>query len=130
MDPFKNSAKRRISLRKKVIWRKKYYFKLFFRRLSEIIPTMLTTNNLLVISHQATLRCIVNFLRKKSMTTLPYEKVPLHTLFKVTIEADGSNTIEEVKMAVECVDTYRPKPMNCRVDRSIHDAIASVPAHY
>jgi len=99
-------------------------------RLSEIIPTMMTTNNLLIISHQATLRCIVNFLRKKPQEQLPYEKVPLHTLFKVTVNIDGSNMIEEIKLGVQCVDTYRAKPTNCRVDRSIEEAIASVPAHF
>lgn len=96
----------------------------------EIMPTMLATNNLLIVSHQAVLRCIVNFLRKKSVDNLPYEKVPLHTLFKVTLDPEEDVfLIEEVKMAVECVDTYRPKPSNCRVDRSIEEAIASVPTH-
>jgi len=99
-------------------------------RLSEIIPTMMTTNNLLVIAHQAVLRCIVNFLKKNGQENLPYEKVPLHTLFKVTLTDDGINMIEEVKMGIQCVDTYRAKPINCRVGRSIEDAIASVPAHY
>jgi len=98
-------------------------------RLMEIMPTMLTTNNLLVISHQAVLRCLVNFLKKKPMEGMPYEKVPLHTLFKVTMDDDGTNIIEEVKMGVECVDTYRPKPKNCRVDRSITEAISNVPSH-
>ena len=106
------------------------HFLLFFRRLSEIIPSMMTTNNLLIISHQATLRCIVNFLRKNPQEQLPYEKVPLHTLFKVTVNIDGSNMIEEIKLGVQCVDTYRAKPTNCRVDRSIEEAIASVPAHF
>lgn len=95
----------------------------------EILPAMLTTNNLLVISHQATLRCIVNFLKTNSMEDLPYEKIPLHTLFKVTMSDDGVNIIEEVKMPVECVDTHRPKPKNCRTDRPITEVIASVPAH-
>ena len=95
----------------------------------EVLPTILTTNNILVISHQAVLRCLVNFLHKRPMDKLPYEKVPLHTLFKVTLDEDGINMIEEVKMAVECVDTYRPKPTNCTVGRSIQDAISSVPAH-
>ena len=100
-----------------------------FSRLMEIMPTMLTTHNLLVISHQAVIRCILNFLRNKPMENLPYEKVSLHTLFKVTLDDDGINMIEEIKMAIDCVDTYRPKPTNCRVDRSIEEAIASVPAH-
>ena len=49
----------------------------------EVMPTLMTTNNILVISHQAVLRCLVNFLRKKDMKNMPYEKIPLHTLFKV-----------------------------------------------
>ena len=63
------------------------------------------------------------------MEELPYEKIPLHTLFKVTMSEDGENLIEEVKMPVECVNTHRPKPKNCRADRPIVEAIASVPAH-
>jgi len=98
-------------------------------RLMEVMPTMLTTDNLLVIAHQAVLRCLVNFLRKKDQKLMPYEKIPLHTLFKVTLDEDGINLIEEVKIAVECVDTYRPKPSNCRVDRSFAESISSVPAH-
>ena len=101
----------------------------FSRRLMEVMPTMLTTDNLLIIAHQAVLRCIVNFLRKHDQKIMPYEKIPLHTLFKVTLDEDGINLIEEVKMAVECVDTYRPKPSNCRVDRSFAESISSVPAH-
>jgi len=98
-------------------------------RLMEVMPTMMTTDNLLIIAHQAVLRCLVNFLRKNDMKRMPYEKIPLHTLFKVTLDEDGINLIEEVKMAVECVDTYRPKPSNCRVDRSFAESISSVPAH-
>jgi hypothetical protein len=32
-------------------------------------------------------------------------------------------------MSVDCVDTYRAKPSNCRIDRKLTDAIASVPFH-
>ena len=101
-----------------------------FRRLKEIIPSMMTTNNLLVIAHQAVLRCIVNFLKKNPQENLPYEKVPLHTLFKVTLNADGINMIEEVKMGIQCVDTYRAKPKNCQIDRTWEEAIQSVPVHF
>jgi hypothetical protein len=30
---------------------------------------------------------------------------------------------------VECVDTHRPKPLNCGNDRKFDDAIQTVPLH-
>ena len=40
---------------------------------------------------------------------LPYIKVPLHTIIKLTPVAYGCK-IEEIKIPIGCVDTHRPKP--------------------
>ena len=86
------------------------------------------SSNLLVVSHQAVIRCIVAYLTKRPLEELPYIKVPLHTIIKVTMR-NGTNVLEFSKMAVDCVDTYRAKPNNCCVDRNFNDAVASVPFH-
>jgi 6-phosphofructo-2-kinase/fructose-2,6-biphosphatase len=68
------------------------------------------------------------YLTECSLEELPYIKVPLHTVLKVTLK-NGRNVIEFIHMAVDCVDTYRAKPANCCVDRGFSDAIVSVPFH-
>jgi len=97
-------------------------------RLRELLVIMNQSDNLLVISHQAVIRCIVAYLKKTPIDKLPYEKIPLHTVLKVTF--DGSrNMIEKNYLHVECVDTFRPQPENCSNDRKFDDAIQTVPLH-
>ncbi len=98
---------------------------------------MTTKNNLLVVSHQAVLRCIYSFFMKEPMSKIPYVKIPLHTILEVTIhnEVEAEDgiffaTVKEIKMPINCVDTYRSKPKNCAKDRTYADAISSVPTHY
>lgn len=86
------------------------------------------SSNLLVVSHQAVIRCIVAYLTRCPLEELPYIKIPLHTVIKVTMK-NGRNLLEFTKMSVDCVDTYRAKPTNCSTDRHFNDAIASVPFH-
>jgi len=98
------------------------------RRLCEILPEMNRSNNLLVVSHQAVVRCIYTYLMRLPIEQLPYVKIPLHTVMKVTF--DGSkNTVESTFMNIDCVDTHRSKPSNCNVGRNIIDAIQTVPQH-
>ena len=105
-----------------------FNFNFFYRRLRELLVIMNQSDNLLVISHQAVIRCIVAYLKKTPIDKLPYEKIPLHTVLKVTF--DGSrNIIEKSYLHVECVDTFRPQPENCSSDRKFDDAIQTVPLH-
>lgn len=97
-------------------------------RLRELLVIMNQSDNLLVISHQAVIRCIAAYLKKTPIGKLPYEKIPLHTVLKVTY--DGSrNAIEKSYLHVECVDTYRPQPGDCSNERKFEDAIQTVPLH-
>ena len=99
-----------------------------FRRLCEVLPLMNTSQNLLVISHQAVVRCLYTFFMRTPMEDLPYVKIPLHTVMKVTF--DGSrNIIESTYMNIDCVDTHRKKPVNCNDNRLIADAVNTVPSH-
>jgi len=98
------------------------------RRLSEILPEMNCSNNLLIVSHQAVVRCIYTYLMKLPIKDLPYVKIPLHTVMKVTFDGDR-NVVESTFMKIECVDTHRSKPSNCEANRNFVDAIQTVPAH-
>ncbi|XP_046673157.1 6-phosphofructo-2-kinase/fructose-2,6-bisphosphatase-like isoform X4 [Homalodisca vitripennis] len=83
-------------------------------RLAPVLLELEHENNLLTISHQAVLRCILGYFLNKSLDELPYLNVPLHTVIKLTTEGYKSS-IEFIKLNVECVDTYRKQPKNCSV---------------
>jgi 6-phosphofructo-2-kinase/fructose-2,6-biphosphatase 2 len=90
--------------------------------------------NVLVVSHQAVLRCILAYYLDKSRGVvkiifhffeekkfifklsrnirtdeLPYLNVPLHSVIKLTPIAYGCR-METIKFDVKAVDTYRAKP--------------------
>lgn len=43
--------------------------------------------NVLVVSHQAVLRCILAYFYDRPLTELPYIDLPLHTMVKLTPRA-------------------------------------------
>jgi broad specificity phosphatase PhoE len=45
--------------------------------------------NVVLIGHQAVLRCILAYFLEKPLIELPYVKVPLHTIMKLTPVAYG-----------------------------------------
>lgn len=98
-------------------------------RLEPILLELEQEENLLVISHQAVLRCILGYFLNKSFDELPYINVPLHTIIKLTTEGYKCR-LEFVKLNVECVDTYRKQPKNCSELRTEEDALMTVPAHF
>jgi len=98
------------------------------RRLCEILPELNRSHNLLVVSHQAVVRCIYTYLMRLPVEELPYVKIPLHTVMKVTFDG-RRNVCESTFMNIECVDTHRQRPNNCQTDRNIGDAIKTVPQH-
>ena len=67
--------------------------------------------NIVLIAHQAVLRAILAYFLDKPLTELPYIKVPLHTLIKITPMASGCD-VEYIKFPVSAVDTHRPRPDN------------------
>jgi len=98
-------------------------------RLKPLVSELEQDDNILVISHQATIRCILTLLLDTPMQDLPYLKIPLHTVMKLNIPESGAITIEYIRLPVDCVDTYRPKPENCSLDRKLEDACLTVPFH-
>lgn len=95
--------------------------------------------NVLVICHQAVARCILGYFLDKnagqrsnwssafdlhsfSSEDLPYTKVPLHTVIKLTPVAYGCE-MENIPLPIEAVNTHRDKPKNCRADRTVEEAL-------
>lgn len=98
-------------------------------RVEPVIAELQQSNNILVISHQAVLRCLIGFFMDKKPEELPYMEVPLHTILRVT--SQGFNyRLDLIKLPIECVNTTRTKPKNCNPNRTADDALTTVPAHY
>lgn len=97
-------------------------------RLEPVIMELERQGNVLVVSHQAVLRCLLAYFLDKSagnlrttmgkkyndqclfvLDELPYLCVPLHTVIKLTPVAYGCR-VEHIKLPIEAVDTHRSKP--------------------
>ncbi|XP_027631889.1 6-phosphofructo-2-kinase/fructose-2,6-bisphosphatase 2 isoform X5 [Tupaia chinensis] len=81
------------------------------QRLEPVIMELERQGNVLVISHQAVMRCLLAYFLDKGADELPYLKCPLHTIFKLTPVAYGCK-VETIKLNVEAVNTHRDKPTN------------------
>ncbi|SAL97957.1 hypothetical protein [Absidia glauca] len=78
-------------------------------RLEPIIMELERHENILVIGHQAILRCIYAYFMNYSQEDMPYIKIPLHTLIELTPKAYGCEE-KRYKVDIDAVDTHRPKP--------------------
>ncbi|KFM62598.1 6-phosphofructo-2-kinase/fructose-2,6-bisphosphatase, partial [Stegodyphus mimosarum] len=78
-------------------------------RLEPVIMELERQENVLVVGHQAVLRCLLAYFLDKNSEELPYLRVPLHTVIKLTPVAYGCEK-ELFKLPVEAVDTHREKP--------------------
>ena len=58
---------------------------------------------------QAILRCLYAYFLSLPQEELPYIKIPLHTLIKITPMAYGCHE-ERYHLPIAAVDTHRPKP--------------------
>ncbi|XP_031793128.1 6-phosphofructo-2-kinase/fructose-2,6-bisphosphatase 2 isoform X2 [Sarcophilus harrisii] len=81
------------------------------QRLEPVIMELERQGNVLVISHQAVMRCLLAYFLDNSADELPYLRCPLHTIFKLTPVAYGCK-VETIKLNVEAVNTHRDKPTN------------------
>ncbi|CAL4066837.1 unnamed protein product, partial [Meganyctiphanes norvegica] len=84
-------------------------------RLESVIMELERNENVLVVGHQAVLRCVLAYFLDKKSEELPYLKVPLHTIIKLTPQAYGCK-VEFFKIPIDCVDTHRNKPLVTRND--------------
>lgn len=98
-------------------------------RLIPILTQLECETNVLTVSHQAVLRCILGYFLEVPTDEIPYIHVPLHTIIKITLQG-YSYSMETVKMPIECVDTNRAKPLNCSENRTKEEALITLPAHF
>ncbi|XP_013864525.1 6-phosphofructo-2-kinase/fructose-2,6-bisphosphatase 4b isoform X1 [Austrofundulus limnaeus] len=98
------------------------------QRLEPVIMELERQENVLVICHQAVMRCLLAYFLDKTSHELPYLKCPLHTVLKLTPVAYGCK-VESVYLGVDAVNTHRDRPENVNVQRSTEDALQTVPAH-
>ncbi|THV02885.1 bifunctional 6-phosphofructo-2-kinase/fructose-2,6-bisphosphate 2-phosphatase [Dendrothele bispora CBS 962.96] len=78
-------------------------------RLEPVIMELERQENILIIGHQAILRCLYGYFHHISQADLPYIKIPLHTVIKLTPKAYGCDE-ERYTLPINAVDTHRPKP--------------------
>ncbi|KAB0394591.1 hypothetical protein E2I00_018358 [Balaenoptera physalus] len=71
------------------------------QRLEPVIMELERQENVLVICHQAVLRCLLAYFLDKSAEEMPYLKCPLHAVLKLTPVAYG-----------ECGDAAPPRPVS------------------
>ncbi|XP_028853563.1 6-phosphofructo-2-kinase/fructose-2,6-bisphosphatase 4-like isoform X2 [Denticeps clupeoides] len=98
------------------------------QRLEPVIMELERQENVLVICHQAVMRCLLAYFLDKSAEELPYLKCPLHAVLKLTPVAYGCK-VESVCLNVDAVNTHRDKPENVDVSRMADEALKTVPAH-
>ncbi|KAL9714293.1 Fructose-2,6-bisphosphatase [Leucoagaricus gongylophorus] len=78
-------------------------------RLEPVIMELERQENILIIGHQAILRCLYAYFHNLPQADLPYIKIPLHTVVKLTLKAYGCDE-ERYTLPIKAVDTHRPKP--------------------
>ena len=95
-------------------------------RLEPVIMELERQENVMVICHQAVGRCLLAYFMDKEQADLPYLRVPLHTIVKLTPVAYGCK-MEEISMNIDAVDTHRPRPPSVHRHRSADEALANFP---
>lgn len=77
-------------------------------RLEPIIMELERSEDILIVTHQAVLRCIYAYFMKKDQAQSPWMNVPLHTLIKLTPRAYGTEE-ERYEANIPAVSTWRGK---------------------
>ncbi|KAI2649709.1 6-phosphofructo-2-kinase/fructose-2,6-bisphosphatase [Labeo rohita] len=93
-----------------------------------VIMELERQENVLVICHQAVMRCLLAYFLDKSADDLPYLKCPLHTVLKLTPLAYGCK-VESFYLNIQAVNTHRDRPTNVNVARMPEEALQTVPEH-
>ncbi|KAK1834607.1 putative fructose-2,6-bisphosphatase [Podospora conica] len=82
-------------------------------RLEPIIMELERSEDILIISHQAVIRCIYAYFMQKTQEESPWVPVPLHTLMKLTPRAYGTE-LQTYKANIGAVSTWRGKGSTAR----------------
>ncbi|KAM4747131.1 6-phosphofructo-2-kinase/fructose-2,6-bisphosphatase 3 isoform 2-T2 [Rhinophrynus dorsalis] len=78
------------------------------QRLEPVIMELERQGNVLVICHQAVMRCLLSYFLDKPADEMPYLKCPLHSMLKLTPFAYGCH-VETVPFNVDAVNTHRDR---------------------
>uniref|UniRef100_A0AAX7SH53 6-phosphofructo-2-kinase domain-containing protein n=1 Tax=Astatotilapia calliptera TaxID=8154 RepID=A0AAX7SH53_ASTCA len=97
-------------------------------RLEPVIMELERQENVLVICHQAVMRCLLAYFLDKPADELPYLRCPLHTVLKLTPIAYGCK-VESFFLNIEAVNTHRERPLNVNITRNPEEALQTVPDH-
>lgn len=96
-------------------------------RLEPIIMELERSENILIVTHQAILRCIYAYFKNVPQEESPWMEVPLHTLIRLTPKAYG--TVEDRWRAdIPAVSTWRGKGSSARHQDSPSASGAGTPA--
>ena len=79
-------------------------------RLEPVIVEMERQDSLLIVGHQAVIRCLLAYYNEISEEELPWQEVPLHTVIKLSPVAYGCK-VDYIKFDVPKVSTHRAKPL-------------------
>ena len=77
-------------------------------RLEPIIMELERSENILIVTHQAVLRCIYAYFQNVAQEKSPWMEVPLHTLIRLTPKAYGTQE-ERLSADIPAVSTWRGK---------------------
>ncbi|KAK9386869.1 6-phosphofructo-2-kinase-domain-containing protein [Lipomyces mesembrius] len=83
-------------------------------RLEPIIMELERQENIMIVTHQAVLRCIYAYFMNVSQDQSPWMEVPLHTLIKLEPKAYGTEVIR-IKADIPAVSTYREKGQSAKI---------------
>uniref|UniRef100_A0A674NYS7 6-phosphofructo-2-kinase/fructose-2,6-bisphosphatase 2 n=1 Tax=Takifugu rubripes TaxID=31033 RepID=A0A674NYS7_TAKRU len=89
------------------------------QRLEPVIMELERQGNVLVVCHQAVMRCLLAYFLDKGAEDLPYMKCPLHTVLKLTPVAKWKCFY----LNVEAVNTHRDRPLVIYTPLSSHDQV-------
>uniref|UniRef100_A0A3B5M8P8 Uncharacterized protein n=1 Tax=Xiphophorus couchianus TaxID=32473 RepID=A0A3B5M8P8_9TELE len=96
------------------------------QRLEPVIMELERQENVLVICHQAIMRCLLSYFLDKPADELPYVRCPLHTVLKLTPVAYGCK-VESFFLNIEAANTHRERPANVSISRKTEEALLTVP---
>lgn len=95
-------------------------------RLEPIIMELERSENILIVTHQAILRCIYAYFMNVPQERSPWMEVPLHTLIKLTPKAYSTHE-ERLSADIPAVSTFREKGTSARIgDKERRESKTSV----
>lgn len=93
-------------------------------RVRPVLDRLEVEDNVMIVAHQAVLRCILAALLNKDEKELPYIHTPLHTVMRLSFKPDdGGRHLDLIPLSIECVETHRAKP-------EVHPEISFLKSHY